>query len=101
MLLPLGAITGLAHGVLYPVFNALAVEGVDRQQRGSMMALYHGGFNAGMAVMLFSGGAIAERFGFPTLFLSVGALTLAGAITMFRVDLSHGPEPEAPLPARA
>jgi MFS family permease len=92
MLLPLGAITGLAHGVLYPVFNALAVEGVEREKRGSMMALYHGGFNAGMAVMLVSGGAIAQRFGFPALFLSVGALTLLGALTMFRVDLSHAAE---------
>lgn len=84
----IGAVMGLAHGVFYPVFNALAIEGVPLSQRGSMMALYHGGFNAGMAVALVGGGAVAERFGYPALFLGMGVVTLLGAWGLFASDLS-------------
>ncbi len=84
----IGAVMGLAHGVFYPVFNALAIEGVALSQRGSMMALYHGGFNAGMALALVGGGAIAERFGYPALFLGMGLVTLLGAWGLFTSDLS-------------
>lgn len=75
----IGLVLGLAHGVLYPVFNALAIQGVGPTQRGSMMALYHGGFNGGMAASLLLGGTLAERFGYPVLFWSTGALTAAAA----------------------
>lgn len=97
MLEPIGAVMGLAHGVFYPVFNALAIEGVPLSQRGSMMALYHGGFNAGMALALLFGGGIAERFGYPALFLLVSFLTFAGAFGLFKSDLSvRRAEPSAP-----
>jgi MFS family permease len=82
LLEPVGLALGLAHGVLYPVFNALAIHGVPIAQRGSMMALYHGGFNGGMAVALMVGGSVVERFGYPTLFLGTGALT---GLTAWRV----------------
>jgi len=88
MLEPIGAVMGLAHGIFYPVFNALAVEGVPLQQRGSMMALYHGGFNAGMALALLFGGGIAERFGYPTLFLGMALVTFTGSMGLFRSDLT-------------
>lgn len=92
----IGAVMGLAHGVFYPVFNALAVEGVALSQRGSMMALYHGGFNAGMALALVGGGAIAERFGYPALFLGVGFITLLGAWGLYTSDLSIARTPTGP-----
>ena len=82
LLEPVGLVLGLAHGVLYPVFNALAIHGVPLAQRGSMMALYHGGFNGGMAVALLLGGSVVERFGYPALFWSTGAIT---ALTAWRV----------------
>lgn len=84
----IGAVMGLAHGVFYPVFNALAIEGVALSQRGSMMALYHGGFNAGMALALVGGGAIAERFGYPALFLGMGLVTFSGAWGLLTSNLS-------------
>ena len=92
----IGAIMGLAHGVFYPVFNALAIEGVALSQRGSMMALYHGGFNAGMAVALVGGGAIAERFGYPVLFWGMGTVTLLGAWGLFTSHLSASHQTPAP-----
>jgi predicted MFS family arabinose efflux permease len=74
LLEPIGLALGLAHGVLYPVLNALAIHGVPVAQRGSMMALYHGGFNGGMAVALMAGGSVVERFGYQSLFLGMGAI---------------------------
>lgn len=73
-----GAIMGIAQGMFYPLFNALALEGVELRQRGSMMALYHGGFNGGIAVALLAGGAITSRFGYPSLFM-LSALVTASA----------------------
>ncbi|MDB4976190.1 MAG: transporter [Myxococcaceae bacterium] len=80
----IGFALGLGHGVLYPVFNALAIQGIAQGQRGSMMALYHGGFNLGTAVALVLGGKVIEAFGYPTLFVGTGALTAAAAFLLWR-----------------
>jgi MFS family permease len=87
MLEVIGAILGTAQGVFYPVFNALAVEGVPAGQRGSMMALYHGGFNAGTAVLMLVGGWLAQRLGYPALFFVTGSLTAAAALALWRSTL--------------
>lgn len=86
-----GAVMGIAQGVFYPVFNALAVEGVEPRQRGSMMALYHGGFNAGIACALLLGGGVAERFGYPTLFVASALITAAAALSLRQSRLSQAP----------
>lgn len=80
----IGGMLGLAHGILYPVFNALAIQGVGPKQRGAMMALYHGGFNGGMAAALLVGGLVVDRFGYPTLFLSTGFVTALAALFLWR-----------------
>jgi MFS family permease len=82
-----GAVMGLAQGVFYPLFNALAIDGVQPSQRGSMMALYHGGFNAGIAAALLVGGGVAERFGYSTLFALSAAVTMAAALALARNEL--------------
>jgi MFS family permease len=80
----IGFVLGLAHGVLYPVFNALAIHGVAPAQRGSMMALYHGGFNGGMALALLVGGSVVEAFGYPALFVGTGAITAVTSVLVWR-----------------
>ena len=79
-----GGVMGLAQGVYYPVFNALAIESVPVHQRGSMMALYHGGFNAGLALASLLGGAFAERFGYMALFFLCGGLTALASLVLLR-----------------
>ena len=83
-----GAVMGLAQGVFYPVFNALAVEGVQLEKRGSMMALYHGGFNGGIAVALMVGGAVTSHFGYPLLFVIASLLTLGAALRLYQRPLA-------------
>lgn len=86
-----GALMGLAQGIYYPMLNALALESVPRQQRGSMMALYHGGFNAGVALLLLIGGSIADKLGYPALFFMSGALTALGALSLYGSDVVGTP----------
>jgi predicted MFS family arabinose efflux permease len=83
-----GAVMGLAQGVFYPVFNALAVEGVEHEKRGSMMALYHGGFNGGIACALLLGGTVTTRFGYPVLFVISALLTGGAALRLLRRPLA-------------
>lgn len=83
----IGAVLGCAHGILYPVFNALAIYDVPPERRGAVMALYHGGFNAGMALALLIGGKVVERFGYPALFLGTAALTAAAAYFLWQSPL--------------
>jgi MFS family permease len=83
-----GAVMGLAQGVFYPVFNALAVEGVEQEKRGSMMALYHGGFNGGIAAALLIGGAVTTHFGYPVLFVLASLLTVGAALRLWQRPLS-------------
>jgi MFS family permease len=87
MLEVVGAMLGTAQGIFYPVFNAVAVESVPAYQRGSMMALYHGGFNAGTALAMLLGGAFAERFGYPALFVTMGSITALAAAWLMRGKL--------------
>ncbi|HEX6239496.1 MAG TPA: MFS transporter, partial [Polyangiales bacterium] len=70
-----GGLMGVAQGVFYPLYNALAIEAVEPRQRGSMMALYHGGFNAGIALSLLAGGALTSAFGYPCLFVLSALVT--------------------------
>lgn len=76
-LMPIGAVFGLAHGVLYPAFNALAVEGIAETERGKMMSLYHGGFNAGQALMVPIFGVMADTVGYQSVFLTMGTFAFA------------------------
>jgi MFS family permease len=92
-----GGLMGLAQGVFYPVFNALAIESVPTRQRGSMMALYHGGFNAGLALASLVGGAFAERFGYMALFFLCGGLTAVASLVLFNTASFAVPEAQATL----
>ncbi len=71
-LAPLGAIFGLAHGLFYPTYNATIVAGSSDDERGKIMALFQGWFNAGMACGSFLLGFVADAMGYPTVFLLAG-----------------------------
>ena len=46
----IGAAFGLGHGLFYPALNALAIEDAGPRERGKVMALFNGSFNAGWAL---------------------------------------------------
>jgi len=74
LLFALGAGMGLAHGLLYPALNALAVDGVSRARRGAVMTYFLGCFNGGFALCVLGMGLIAKSYGYPIVFLATGML---------------------------
>jgi MFS family permease len=70
----LGTGMGLAHGLLYPALNALAVDGVSRARRGAVMTYFLGCFNGGFALCVLLMGVLAKSRGYPSVFLATGLL---------------------------
>lgn len=79
---PLGVGFGLAHGAFYPSLNALALEGVPRSERGSTGAWFNAAFNAGVLVVTFCFGHVAQRYGYRSVFLLVSVLCAAGCFVV-------------------
>ena len=91
----LGAAFGLAHGFFYPALNAIALESAAADERGKVMALFNGSFNAGWAAGGIAFGNLAEAAGYPVVFACAGATALAGAALLLgsrelRARLVHG-----------
>jgi MFS family permease len=77
----LGAVLGLAHGVFYPAFNAVAIELAGPRERGKVMALYQAAFQMGGAAGPLALGLLADRAGYPAVFVAAAAsLGLALAV---------------------
>ncbi|HEX7453572.1 MAG TPA: MFS transporter, partial [Polyangiaceae bacterium] len=74
LLFAFGAGMGLAHGLLYPALNALAVDGVPRARRGAVMTYFLGCFNGGFALCVLGMGLVAKSHGYPIVFLATGIL---------------------------
>jgi len=80
----IGAALGLAHGVFYPAFNAVAVERCGPRERGKVMALYQAAFQVGGTVGPLALGVLAEQAGYPPVFVVAAAcLALALAVLVF------------------
>jgi MFS family permease len=84
-----GAGLGLAHGFFYPSLNALAVERSARSQRGRVLTYLNGGFQLGYTLGVLGFGWLAQRTGYPTIFVLGGAIVACAAIA-----LARGPEPQ-------
>lgn len=80
----LGAGLGAAHGFIYPALTAFALSRVSSQQRGSVMGWFAGSYNAGFALCVLGLGPVADRVGFPAIFLAAGVLVLTGVVPLAR-----------------
>lgn len=78
----LGVGFGLAHGAFYPSLNAAALEGVGRRQRGSVGAYFNAAFNAGVFVVTFCFGQVAQLYGYRIVFLLVACLSASGCFVL-------------------
>ena len=79
----LGLAFGLAHGAFYPSVNALALEGVGREQRGTVGAYFNAAFNAGVLIVTFCFGQVAQQYGYRIVFLLVAGLSVSGSFALF------------------
>jgi MFS family permease len=92
-----GAGLGIAHGLFYPAYNALAVEGVGARERGKLIGLFQAGFNAGTSCGALALGELAERAGYPPVFWVAAACVLGSWLVVFT---SPEGRPQAIFPAR-
>jgi predicted MFS family arabinose efflux permease len=69
---------GVAHGLFYPSLNALAVAGRGRDERGKVMAIFQAAFTIGFAGGSYPLGILAERMGYPAVFVAAGLCAFAG-----------------------
>ena len=79
---PIGAGFGLAHGLFYPAFNALALDAAGPNERGKVMALYNGSFNAGNSGATLALGFLAARAGYPAVFVAAAAGVFTGVVLL-------------------
>lgn len=79
-----GALLGLAHGFFYPSLNALAVERSARRQRGKVLTYLNGGFQLGYTLSVLGFGWLAERTGYPTIFVLGGAVVASASVALAR-----------------
>lgn len=79
----LGLGFGLAHGAFYPSLNALALEGVAREHRGTVGAYFNAAFNGGVLIVTFCFGQIAQAYGYRVVFLLVACLSVSGSLMLW------------------
>jgi MFS family permease len=81
-LAPIGALFGFAHGLFYPTYNAEVVDGAEENERGKIVALFQGWFNAGLTAGAFLLGFVAEIWGYPAVFVVAGCGVLVALVVM-------------------
>lgn len=87
---PIGAGFGVAHGLFYPAFNALALDAAGPHERGKLMALYNGSFNTGNSTATLVLGFLAARAGYPMVFVAAAVGILAGIVLLVRSPEGRG-----------
>lgn len=79
----LGLAFGLAHGAYYPSVNALALENASHHQRGTISGYFNASFNAGVLLVTFCFGQVAQAYGYPTIFVLVALITATGCPLLY------------------
>ncbi|HEX7479840.1 MAG TPA: MFS transporter [Polyangiales bacterium] len=79
----LGLLFGCAHGFFYPALNALCVEQTRPEQRGRVMTLVNGSFQLGNMSSVLAFGWVAERYGYPRVFVLAAAITCLGLAALY------------------
>jgi MFS family permease len=65
---------GMGTGVSFPVLMGLSIKQIDREQRASAMGVFQAVYAMGMFAGPAVSGVVAEGWGIPGMFYSVGAL---------------------------
>lgn len=84
-----GGLLGLAHGIFFPAFNAVAVEYALESERGKAMAAYNGAFNIGFAAGSYLLGYVAIATSFPTIFMISAVTCMAAFALLMTVRADH------------
>jgi MFS family permease len=92
-LILVGALFGLAHGIVFPALMTLVLTGVPGTQRPRLLGWANGAMNLGIVGMAPLG-SIAGTLGYPAVFIATGAVTLTTtAAALLAPSTAPGPRP--------
>lgn len=83
LLLVVGFIFGIGHGLLFPALNAMAVRDEPYNVRGKVTGIFTGGIDAGAFCGALILGMVGELAGYSPLFICAGLVVLTGLL-LFR-----------------
>jgi MFS family permease len=83
-----GILSGIGHGLLFPLLNTMAVRNEQESIRGKATGIFTGGLDTGIFAGSFILGYIGDWFGLNALFICAG-LTMAVALVLFRFRISR------------
>jgi MFS family permease len=81
-----GLVTGLGHGISYPVMLSLSTIRAADGDRGAATAIFTAIFDAGLLGMAPVLGLVIDNFGYRAMFWSTGAAVLLGAAATLVLD---------------
>ena len=82
LVVAIGAIFGVGHGMLYPTMNAWVADWSNPNNIGRTQSLFSGSYSLGISGCAFLFGTLVETHGYDTMFLTASAISLLG-LTVF------------------
>ena len=83
-----GILSGICHGLLFPLLNTMAVRDEPAAVRGKATGIFTGGIDTGIFAGSLTLGYIGDWFGLNVLFVCAG-LSMAVALILFRFHTSR------------
>jgi MFS family permease len=94
-----GALFGLAHGIVFPALMTLILTGVTAAERPRLLGWANGAMNVGIVGMAPLG-TLAGALGYPAVFIATGAVTLTTAAALLAPSRSASCASSTWRPAR-
>jgi MFS family permease len=97
LVVSIGAIFGMGHGLLYPTMNAWVADWSTARNIGRTQSLFSGSYSLGISCCAFLFGTIVEKYGYATMFLVASATSLMGLVVFLTgpAGLPGEPTPDA------
>jgi MFS family permease len=94
----IGAVFGLGHGMLYPTMNAWVADWSNPRNIGRTQSLFSGSYSLGISGCAFLFGTVVERLGYSAMFTLASAISVIG-LAVFLTGPKDLPEAPAMDPA--
>lgn len=78
LVVAIGAIFGIGHGMLYPTMNAWIADWSSARNIGRTQSLFSGSYSLGISGCAFFFGTVVEVHGYPTMFALASAISVIG-----------------------
>ena len=80
VLVGIGILTGMAHGLLFPALSAYVIDLAEPKERGRALGAYTTALLLGSTLASFVFGVVAEHLGYPPIFLAASGIAIAAFV---------------------